>query len=427
MTAQDYEAAGQQLAVHQSGARIRVLEWGRDCGKSRCAVWELIRVYHDLVYLERPSTLVPKIHIWVLAPSYPQARQAWEELNAFIPLALVAGRSDTEKTLRLHGDCFIEVKSADNPSSLQTVGLDFLWITEADNVPDEAWYNISPALARSGRLGKVLAEGRPVRAHSWFETLGRLGRDPAEKEVSFFHWTSPESPYCDKEKMELDKRLMPERRWRMEYLAERAEGERAAFSNVKGCIKGEFEEPQKGYAYVIGFDVGRTTNPSVLIVMDTNRRRVVAHQSQPRQSLVIQKEAVIALSRKWGNAPVVMDSTGIGYGLYDELRFTDGIAVRGVQFGASAKDRNNPYLNMKEKMYTNLMVALERESISYPNIPQLITQLEAIEVTKGALHEQFEPPAGYNDDYVAALALALYGCHNAPGRGSQREVPIGYF
>lgn len=431
LTDADYLADERQQRIHDCEARIIVVEVGRGGGKSRCCYWKCMQLIEELKKQVRPPTMVPRIHMWVLAPTYDQAGQAWLEVKRFTPQQLWATEpNESEKKMWLYGDVLIEVKSGHDPGSLQTPSLDILWITEADNVQDAAYYNISPALARAGRAGYIIAEGRPVRAHSWFEKLGKLGQDGKHPDIAYFHWTSLVSPFADQERIQLDREIMPDKRWRMEYLAERGESERAAFHNVKGCIKGEIEEPIEGHAYVIGFDVGRTDHPSIFIIMDTNRRRVTNYRVVTGRTLVLQKETTIDLAKRWNAAPVFMDAGGIGFGLLDELRASGQVEVKGIQFGGAAKDRHNPGINMKEKMYTDLIVAIERETISYPNIPELITQLEAIELkgeNEGFGHEPFQPPPGYKDDYVAALALAVYGCHAPAGVAPGAKVITGYY
>ena len=72
-----------QERVHQSDAKIKVLEIGRRWGKSRFALWELIKRFLESKDIEVGADLVPPFHAWIVTPNFPQARQIWNELMAF--------------------------------------------------------------------------------------------------------------------------------------------------------------------------------------------------------------------------------------------------------------------------------------------------------------------------------------------------------
>ncbi len=63
----------------------------------------------------------------------------------------------------------IEMKSADNAQALQTVGLDFLWVSEAQDIPNAVLKNCDLPLDRQGRMGKAFYEGiLPLYPEHWF-------------------------------------------------------------------------------------------------------------------------------------------------------------------------------------------------------------------------------------------------------------------
>ncbi len=50
----------------------------------------------------------------------------------------------------------IEMKSADNAQALQTVGLDFLWVSEAQDIPNAAAEKLRPTLRQARSNGESL-------------------------------------------------------------------------------------------------------------------------------------------------------------------------------------------------------------------------------------------------------------------------------
>ena len=132
-----------QQRVHGVDAKIKVLEIGRRWGKSRFALWELIRRYVESLEIEVESHLIPPFHAWIVTPNFPQARQIWNEMIAFFPNEFIspAGIKQDSWLMHLKGSDKrtwgqIEVKSAHDPARLQTAGLDFLWISEAQDISD---------------------------------------------------------------------------------------------------------------------------------------------------------------------------------------------------------------------------------------------------------------------------------------------------
>ena len=171
-----YEPHVIQQKIHQAEEKVKVLCLGRRLGKSRASLWELILAYLEALKKPAPLSLTPPFHAWVVCPSYPQSRQTWNELLTFFPPELIqpGGIHQDEQFIYLKGTNerawgLLEVKSAAVPESLQTVGLDFLWIQEAQDVSDLAFEKLLPTLRSADRMGKAVLEGiPPTHSDHWF-------------------------------------------------------------------------------------------------------------------------------------------------------------------------------------------------------------------------------------------------------------------
>ena len=170
-----YEPHPFQARVHESTAKNKVIEAARRLGKSRVALWELIKTWTEVVQTPADPSLQPPFHAWIVAPSYPQSEQVWNELMAFIPKEWMRRPPNQEyKRIELNGQPggrawgLIEVKSAHDPDSLQTAGLDFLWVTEAQELHNRAFEKMRPMVNSPNRLGRAVWEGIPAlwRDHS---------------------------------------------------------------------------------------------------------------------------------------------------------------------------------------------------------------------------------------------------------------------
>ena len=80
-----------QVEVHTLHAKEKWIEAARRWGKSRCALGEMEAAYHESLtrsidQINRYQLVPPGFHAWVVAPSYVQGRQAWNEMLQMLML-----------------------------------------------------------------------------------------------------------------------------------------------------------------------------------------------------------------------------------------------------------------------------------------------------------------------------------------------------
>ena len=416
---QYYTPHSGQAYIHSVDAKFKVLHWGRRRGKSRFALWETIINYINAQEIKPLDGLVPQFHAWVVSPSQPQATQAWNELKALIPPPLIRSISEDERSISLGHPAvrigsgyrpwgLIEVKSAHIPDSLQTVGLDVCWITEAQDVSDKAFEKVLPTLRSPGRMGKGIFEGIPPTYNDhWFQRVFKMGQDGVPGYFSH-RATALDNPFLtdeDKAAIEADKEILPERVWRRMYLAEFSQ-ESGYFTNIGSCIAGDLLlEPFPGATYVAGLDLGRKMDPSVFIVLDANERKVVHHLAfDAGAPWVTQRESITRLAKEWNVERLVVDATGMGGDIFTGELLESGLPVEPYIFSAASR----------EALLQQLLVSFERESLHFPHIPSMLRQLRAFQFRKmPSGNYRAEAPPGENDDEVFALALGLTACAEA--------------
>jgi len=187
--------------------------------------------------------------------------------------------------------------------------------------------------------------------------------------------------------------------FRQEYEAEFLEDSAGVFRGIMNCVKGDFEQPKTGASYILGWDIAKHTDFSVMIVMDTHRRHVVAYDRFNQIDYSLQLQRLKALADKY-KARVIMDSTGVGDPVLEQVKKM-GLFVDGYNFTSTTK----------QQLIENLAVAIENGEVSFPHIPELIHELQLYqyEITRAG-NVRYSAPQGYHDDTVIALGLALLGC-----------------
>lgn len=437
-----YQPHAGQALLHAADAKTKLLRIARRWGKSRFALWEMIKTYSEALDIAVPSSLVPPFHAWVVVPSFPQATQVWNEMLTFIPRDVIEGGSkgilQDEMQIRLLGSPerpwgLIEVKSAHDPENLQTAGLDFLWVSEAQDVKERSFEKLLPTLRSPGRMGRAVFEGIPsLWGDHWFQAfyarVERRGRREAST-LGTMHSMSnalaftatifqrPELPEELREEIEEDREILRDSAWRRMYMAT-FEKDAGYFKNVDACIAGDLLPiPVPGRRYGAGLDLGRNVDFTVLYILDAVDRRVVHRRAWGADTLwpSIRSE-VKDVCDAWEVERIIQDSSGMGGDMFLEELQAEGLPVEGVDITGVNR---TPLLE-------SLGLSLERETVHYPDIPELLRQLRMYQPTKlpsGKLRP--DHPPGEHDDDVWALTLGLQACDApqavSPGGGRTRS------
>lgn len=387
-------------------AKWKLLECGRRFGKGRAAIFWIIYNYMELMSKPRPTSLVPIVHINVFVPSLASISVPWIELKKFIPTELVLTINEAEKSIRLLGGGLIEVKSGDIRAIQQGVGLDMVWITEADKIERSVWNDIVPMLRSQGRAGLAWIESKPYSEIGWFHELFELGtkKDVIESgRLESFHFTTFANPFVDWDDIEFDKLHMDDATWAKEYMAEVSGGQEAAFPGWKLRLRDPAEDPplpDPDHFYQVGVDLGKQLSYSAIAVFDLNTRKVV-YIERFQTSWAETRRRVAEVSRYWTvggePAPVYIDATGKGEPVVEALcaDFPD-IPIYDVTLGQASR-----YLAL-----ARLALAIEKGDITYPYYEPMNKELALMKRIRRSPYDQFRVPSGRRDDCVFALALA---------------------
>lgn len=118
----------------------------------------------------------PRLHFWVVAPEHQLLAEPKRYLLQFLPPELLDHADNTAGRWWLKGDILIEFKSAHDPNMLVSVGLDGLWIDEADRVKSDAWNgNLRARVA--DKQGWVQATTTPMGRAWTYDAFEKPARD----------------------------------------------------------------------------------------------------------------------------------------------------------------------------------------------------------------------------------------------------------
>ena len=182
-------------------------------------------------------------------------------------------------------------------------------------------------------------------------------------------------------------------------MAEFLEDSAGVFRNLEGCLlrdEGGDLKPECIRNVVIGCDVAKHTDWTVLVAMDAETGRCFAIDRFNHLDWPIQKERILSFSRKY-RGRLILDASGVGDPIFDDLKRVYG-DIEAFKFTSLSKT----------ELVQRLIVAIEQRRIAWPSSWEILTaEMRRYEYQIGPSGGiTYNAPAGYHDDCVMALALA---------------------
>jgi hypothetical protein len=367
-----------------------------------------------MAHVAIPAALRGKRVIWA-APTHKQTMIGWDEAQKALGASGAARFNRTEMTAyfdKTGGR--IMFFSMDEPDNARGHTADVVVIDEAGDVPEVAWFEVLRPMLLDTR-GEAWVIGTP-KGRNWFWRGWMAARDRADSTA----WWAPalgvridpvtnelvrdphplENPDIDFGEMADLWSETPERSFRQEYLAEFLDDGGGVFRGVEECATGELKTPYKGN-FGIGGDLARVNDFTVLTVIDIDTKAVVDWARFNNVDWYTQQLRISALYARWSSVPgstcqIVIERNMAGDPVIEALR---RVKLPVVGFQTTAKS--------KGPLIQDLVLAIERRQITYPNIPVVVGELQAYEqerLVSGVI--RYRAPEGLHDDCVISLALA---------------------
>jgi len=392
-----------QARLHRSEARFRLAVCGRRWGKTLAAAnedakfcWENPE-WRGLSGNEPPRPTMT----WWVAPTYGQSVKAFNVMTQGFAGAIAKKKSAIgQMSITWKNGAVTEFQSSERYDNLRGEGVRFMVIDEAAMVSKAAWEEVlRPMLTDT--MGRALIISTP-KGKNWFYQMYQRGLDPDEPEFESFSFPTASSPYIPDSEVEFARLTLPEDTFAQEYLGAFLDEAAGVFHGIGDCTWGELEDPIHDHRYVIGWDIAKKQDFSVITVIDTDHQRdhkpvphVVGFERFNTLSYTVQADRVGEIAKKW-RTYVLLDSTGLGDPVYDML------CARGTPC--------YPYVftsRSKEMLIQNLAIDIQSKAISFPEIPVLINELSSYQYSMSPTGRlMYAAPEGDHDDCVTSLALA---------------------
>ena len=425
-----YEPSLKGAEFHDSPHRFRYLLWGIKSGKTFAGahefVWMVIQKALE-TWGRRENVLA-----WVVAPTHLQLTTCERELDIILQMLADAGVNILSRKwqapnvrYRLIDGSEIELRSGDKPNNLRGPNVDCCWVDEAAFVKEDAWNQIKGRI--SVRKGEVICTTTPDgRNWVWREcceagmpkdsNYGEFQSDEKDRWVS--HRPTWEFPWVDQEYVDDCKRTMARSDFDRDIAAKFLASGKQVFRFVEESyhsIPLPRDNPPKDKEFILGIDLAKSQDFSVIIVMDGSGI-IWDIMRWSGLNWKIQKDRIVQAHLKWGGTCVV-DSANVGSVVCDDLRHR-GVNLREVSM-------HSP--QVKKDIIEALQDAFDARSgaIQVPNplselapewAQELADELKAYEQSttpRGAI--SYSAPKGSFDDLVIGVALAYWGVKRGLG------------
>jgi phage terminase large subunit-like protein len=366
---------------------------------------------------------------WWVAPSYKQAEIAFRLVKRLLPKSMYNPRpSDLRiEVLDPDGNHYsdIEFKSADNDDNLRGFAVNFFVLDEAARISRAAYDSVMTTTTQTDGRGIIIST---PKGRGWFFDEYQKGEKShllEGTEDDYPEWLSIRmptwaNPTVKAARIMTLKKNMPSDVFEQEIAARFLLESAGVFRGVRNCIKDGlvdaqgkplWENPIEGHRYVMGVDLARKRDYSVIMVFDTKRKHLVYYDRFNALEWSIQKARIVQVAKRY-KARVVIDSTGLGDPICQDIK-NAGVNVEPFIFTSRSK----------QEVVEKLRVSLEFGHISFPKLPVVVRELENYEYkinSNGNI--SYSSPSGQHDDTVMAMCLANWGMSQAPLIYRARQV-----
>ena len=410
-----YPHPGQENVLDCKNREVIVCA-GRGWGKSYLSGYIVFRSF--LEGLSKVSKgEQDSIKIFIVAPTYGLAEKVFNYAVKFLlefdKKAFSNSISNrTPQGIKMSTNAWIECRSAEAPIGLLGERVDLMIVDEAPIVPEKVYLQyLKPLVASTTKKGKSYYIGTP-RGRGWFKNKFTMLKEVG----AAFQYPSTGGLEITEEELGDLRKEYPESLFNQEYMAQFTDDAGMVFKKEvldRIIVLDIYKDAIQGHRYVMGIDLAREEDYTVITVIDSNTKEVVHIDRFKGWDYPYQKKHIIAKAERYNNARVVIDATGVGKPIYEDL-LRAGVFVEDFTFTGKSK----------EELFGNLRVFIENGYIKIPNNNILIDELLAFEYklrddkTGQPLKKiKYGPPAGIHDDCVDSLALAVWDL--APNKPKQ--------
>ncbi len=377
------------LDALDDGAKRAVWVAHRRSGKDKTA-WN---------WLFKQAMLERSINFYFF-PTYTQAKKViWDGMDKagfkfldHIPQEAIAKKNDSELKIELVNGSIIQLIGSDNYNAIMGTNPKNVVFSEYALCDPMAWDYIRPILTENGGKAVFIFTPRGLN-HGW-----KILQQAKENGWFWEVLTIKDTGAIDEETMEEERKQMPADLFQQEWMCAFLEGAGQFFKKIDEKLWDGKITIDKYKKYRVGVDLGKYQDYTVITPIDMHTWEVGRQDHFNLLDWNFQKDKIEGQVKKYNNAEMVLDSTGVGDPIFEDL-VRRRLNVYGFKFTQSSR----------ELLLKNLAVKIENGEITLPDDKELLDELRSFKYElsdNGKL--KIAVPEGLHDDRVMSLALAFW-------------------
>ena len=360
-----------QQQILDNESRFRVVMCGRRFGKSELSQIEII------------SHALQGKQVAYITPTYQLAKIFFSKLIKVITFE----NNKSDLIINFPNGGMVSFFTGERLDALRGRKFHLVVIDEASFIPnlEDGWLNsIRPTL--TDYIGKALFLSTP-KGKNYFYSLFMKGITENDDWKSF-KFTTFDNPFIDSNEINDAKNQLPLPVFEQEYLANAMENASNPFGSqyINDCIKPLSNKEAMYY----GIDLAKSVDWSVIIGLDSDGN--VSYFNRFQKDWKSTKDIILTLQK---NKPIVIDSTGVGDAITEDLQKSFN-AMYGFKYTSTSK----------QQLMELLASTIHKKEVGFP-IGVIKEELDVFEYQFTATGVRYNAPSGFHDDCVNALALAV--------------------
>lgn len=323
-------------------------------------------------------------------------------------------RNNSELYLKFPNGSVVYIMGADNPESLRGPNPRGVVLDEFDDMKPEVWSGIIQPIMMANPNAWCWFVGTPKGRRGLFEKSQyaieqtRIEAEGGKKSEWFFSLLkASESGIIPADSLVEAKKTTTEDFFKQEYECEFLEGAGTFFKGLEYVLwdaKGEDAQIHPKKRYKLGIDWAKVNDYTVITPFDLTTFKVLRQERFNQIDYNLQKARAEASYLRFNKARVLMDRTGVGSPIFDDL-VTKIPGLEPYDFTEQSR----------KDLLENLKMKIEERTIRIPDDEILLNELKSFQyqmTDRGKI--RIACPDSQHDDTVMSLALAVWDTPKQP-------------
>ena len=309
-----------------------------------------------------------------------------------VPKQVIEKTNEAELVVYFKNKSILQLKGADKPERLLGAGPVGVVLDEFAEMKAETWDRIIQPIVRANG-GWCWFVGTPKGKNHLFKHY-QMGLLASTEWKSFLLKASQSGIFTD-EQLHNAKQTMSQALYSQEMECDFLEGEGIVFRGVREACTSTPQPPIREHLYVMGVDLAKVTDFTVIVVYDRKTNQQVYQARWQHLEWPYQKAKIKEIAKYYNNALVVLDATGLGDPIADDL-IKDRIAVEPFKITEQSK----------KELIEKLAIWIEQKKITMIPMEKTLQEFDVfsyeISITGRV---RYGAPVGFNDDIMAVQSL----------------------